>query len=59
MKFLHIFGLKKSQSNAKLFMAVDGRFPVRGEVVPMTLYEKLALVLTTLQLIAAILALLK
>lgn len=59
MKFLHIFGLKKSQSNAKLFTAVDGRFPVRGEVVPMTLYEKLALVLTSLQLIAAILALLK
>ena len=37
----------------------DGRFPLAGEVMSMTTYEKLALVLAFLQLLLAFLALLK
>ena len=37
----------------------DGRFPLAGEVMSMTTYEKLALVLALLQLLLAFLALLK
>lgn len=57
--FFYILGWKKSQLHGILFSAVDGRFPVHGEVMPMTTYEKLALVLAFLQLLAALLALLK
>ena len=51
--------IAKSQHHGILFSAVDGRFPVRGEVMPMTTYEKVALVLAFLQVLVAILALLK
>lgn len=51
--------MQKSQRHGILFSAVDGRFPVRGEVMPMTTYEKVALVLAFLQVLVAILALLK
>ena len=51
--------MHKSQRHGILFSAVDGRFPIHGEVMPMTTYEKVALVLASLQLLAAILALLK
>ena len=51
--------MQKSQRHGILFSAVDGRFPIHGEVMPMTTYEKVALVLASLQLLAAILALLK
>ena len=51
--------MQKSQLHGILFSAVDGRFPTHGEVMPMTTYEKVALVLASLQLLAAILALFK
>ncbi len=51
--------MQKSQRHGILFSAVDGRFPTHGEVMPMTTYEKVALVLASLQLLAAILALFK
>ena len=51
--------MQKSQRHDTPISAVDGRFPVQGEVMPMTTYEKAALVLAFLQLLAALLALLK
>ena len=51
--------MQKCQRHGILFSAVDGRFPVQGEVMPMTTYEKAALALAFLQLLAALLALLK
>ena len=49
----------KKPATGILVSAVDGRFPIHGEVMPMTTYEKVALVLASLQLLAAILALFK
>ena len=51
--------MQKCQRHGILFSAVDGRFPIHGEVMPMTTYEQLALVLAFLQLLVALLALLK
>ena len=59
MKFFYLFSLKKGQHRAILLMRSDGRFPVRGEVMSMTTFEKLALLLAFLQFVVTLLALLK
>ena len=59
MKYFYLFHLKKCQHHAILLMRSMVGSSTRGEVMSMTTYEKLALVLAFLQLVLALLALLK